>query len=245
MNTKEMLYTQLAKDFSTSAPALKSRENLFLKKKFFLGRRIYDYDSCILQVLVVNGKVVFASTDAGILKTLKMKYKDASGAWFCSALRMQALNEILQGYGHCIADIHHYYLPAISMPPKAPNFEIAWLKPADIATLPNPQQFSEAIGNSAQRPDMLGVAALQYGNIIGIAAASKDSENAYQIGIDVLQNSRNLGVASFLTYLLKEEILRQGKLPFYGTVESHIASQNVAIKAGFTPAWWELYTKEI
>ena len=44
---------------------------------------------------------------------------------------------------------------------------------------------------------------------------------------------------------LKGEILRQGKIPFYGTSESHSISQTVGLKAGFVPAWTEVYVREI
>lgn len=44
-----------------------------------------------------------------------------------------------------------------------------------------------------------------------------------------------------LVEIIKNEILNMGKLPFYGTAMSHIASQRVALNAGFYPAWIELY----
>ncbi|WP_291637502.1 hypothetical protein [Clostridium sp.] len=43
--------------------------------------------------------------------------------------------------------------------------------------------------------------------------------------------------------LLKDEILKRGKIPFYGTMESHFHSQNIAVSAGFFPTWAELYSK--
>ena len=45
--------------------------------------------------------------------------------------------------------------------------------------------------------------------------------------------------------IIKNEILSRGKLPFYGTSMSHIASQRVALAAGFVPAWAELYCEAI
>ena len=44
---------------------------------------------------------------------------------------------------------------------------------------------------------------------------------------------------------LKEAILAKNKVPFYGTVQSHMISKSVAIKAGFMPAWSELYTMKL
>jgi GNAT superfamily N-acetyltransferase len=65
----------------------------------------------------------------------------------------------------------------------------------------------------------------------------------WQIGIDVLPKYRSCGIGKNLVILLKNEILKRGKIPFYGTVESHFHSQNIAVSAGFFPAWAELYSK--
>ena len=51
------------------------------------------------------------------------------------------------------------------------------------------------------------------------------------------------GIGTTLVKLLKNEILKRGKIPFYGTAESHFHSQNIAINSGFFPAWAELYSK--
>ena len=45
------------------------------------------------------------------------------------------------------------------------------------------------------------------------------------------------------TKALKEEVIRKGKTPFYGTSESHTISQTVGLKAGFVPAWTEVFVK--
>ena len=44
---------------------------------------------------------------------------------------------------------------------------------------------------------------------------------------------------------LKNELLRRGILPFYGTSPSHLASQRLALGAGFVPAWAELVTSRV
>jgi len=65
----------------------------------------------------------------------------------------------------------------------------------------------------------------------------------WQIGIDVFPEYRGRKVGTNLVELLKNEILKRGKIPFYGTVSSHFRSQNIAINAGFFPVWAELYSK--
>ena len=93
--------------------------------------------------------------------------------------------------------------------------------------------------------DMLAVVALDGDNIMGMAGASEDSKTMWQIGIDVLPKYRGRGIGTNLVTLLKNEILRRGEIPFYGTVESHFHSQNIAVSSGFFPAWAELYSKVI
>ena len=43
---------------------------------------------------------------------------------------------------------------------------------------------------------------------------------------------------------LTKEIMKLGKVPFYGTSLSHLASQNVALRAGLVPTFCELTTRK-
>ncbi len=82
-------------------------------------------------------------------------------------------------------------------------------------------------------------------HMAGMAGASVDGEYLWQIGINVVPEYMGRGLAVKLVRQLKEEIIRRGKVPFYGTSESHTVSQSIAIKAGFMPAWTEIYAKSI
>ncbi|MGN0026079.1 MAG: hypothetical protein ACI33I_03635 [Clostridium sp.] len=46
----------------------------------------------------------------------------------------------------------------------------------------------------------------------------------WQIGVNVLKEAKGKGVATTIVKALKNEILKISKVPFYGTVESHIIS---------------------
>lgn len=80
--------------------------------------------------------------------------------------------------------------------------------------------------------------------LAGMAGASADGKYLWQIGINVDKDYQGKGLAADLVSLIKEEIIRRGKVPFYGTSESHTVSQTVALKAGFVPAWTEIYVKQ-
>lgn len=43
---------------------------------------------------------------------------------------------------------------------------------------------------------------------------------------------------------MKQKILSLEKVPFYGTGQSHVISQNIAIKSGFYPAFSELKARK-
>ena len=115
----------------------------------------------------------------------------------------------------------------------------------DIFQFKDDIRFGEAFVFNENYPDMLAVAAFEGDNIMGMAGASADSKTMWQIGINVLPEYRSRSIGKNLVRLLKNEILKRDKIPFYGTVESHIYSQNIAISAGFFPSWAELYSKAI
>ncbi len=65
----------------------------------------------------------------------------------------------------------------------------------------------------------------------------------WQIGVDVLPDYRQRGVASALTSRLAREILQRGKVPFYCSAWSNIRSARNAIRSGLFPAWVEMTVK--
>ena len=90
---------------------------------------------------------------------------------------------------------------------------------------------------------MLGIGAYDNGRLIGFATCSADCDEMWQIGIDVLPEYRQKGIASALTSKLAKEILNRGKVPFYCSAWSNIRSARNAAKSGFIPAWVEMTVK--
>ena len=78
-----------------------------------------------------------------------------------------------------------------------------------------------------------------------MAGASADSPTFWQIGINTEKEAEGRGIASLLVKILKEDIEKLGKVPYYGTSMSNLASQRVAANAGFKPAWVELLAERI
>ena len=121
------------------------------------------------------------------------------------------------------------------------------------------KRYSNALGFSERRPDVLvlaayavdedapdapdaavaGESAPMHADPIAMVGLSDDSPIMRQIGIDVLPAWRGAGIASVLVRDAARLTLAEGYLPFYGTSPSHILSQRVAMNAGLVPAWWE------
>ena len=118
------------------------------------------------------------------------------------------------------------------------------------------KRYSNALGFSERRPDVLvlaaypvdedvpdaptaGESALVHADPIAMVGMSDDSPIMRQIGIDVLPAFRGAGIASALVRDAARLTLAEGYLPFYGTSPSHMLSQRVAMNAGLVPTWWE------
>ena len=109
----------------------------------------------------------------------------------------------------------------------------------DIPPIYQFEGFRNALGYDINhpRPDMLAVVAKTGGNIVGIAGTSADCEKMWQVGMDVLPDYRNRGLAAYLVNRLTLEIIEREFVPYYGTSSANIASQRVAHRAGYYPAW--------
>lgn len=115
------------------------------------------------------------------------------------------------------------------------------------------KRYSNALGFSATRPDVLVLAAYAVDGAgdtegagipadtdpVAMVGMSDDSPIMRQIGIDVLPAFRGAGIASALVRDAARLTLAEGYLPFYGTSPSHMLSQRVAMNAGLVPTWWE------
>lgn len=133
------------------------------------------------------------------------------------------------------------------------------LSEEQIESFRGDKRYSNALGFSERRPDVLVLAAYPvdenaskapdapaagesapvHADPIAMVGLSDDSPIMRQIGIDVLPAWRGAGIASALVCDAARLTLAEGYLPFYGTSPSHMLSQRVAMNAGLVPTWWE------
>lgn len=149
---------------------------------------------------------------------------------------------MLLEYGQNLVDAHHHYIPAQMQISLEPRFDVRWYEKNEVEVFRGDNRFWEALLFDENTPDMLAVCAVEGDTILGMASATRDCERLWQIGVNVTREGRGKGVGSYVTTLLREELLNRGIVPMYATVESHIKSQKVAFESGFMPAFYEIFS---
>lgn len=240
-----ILVKQLSIDYCCTGSDVLDDKNHFTEFFPHPDRRRYDDPGdCFLKLCTVNSKLL-VNGHGDIVSELEAWLRDFGGEWFFEAGPLRKLDEMLKPHGYRVRRFHPFYIADTPSLVDASGWDIRWYEPAEIAQFDGDGRFSSAFTFMPAAPDMLGVAALRDGEICAMAGASGDSPAMWQIGINTVPGARKLGVASMLVTLIKNEILRRGALPFYGTALSHLASQKTALNAGFRPAWAEVVTEKI
>lgn len=133
------------------------------------------------------------------------------------------------------------------------RLRVELLSEEQVESFRGDKRYSNALGFSTTRPDVLVLAAYAVDGAgdtegagipanadpVAMVGMSDDSPIMRQIGIDVLPAFRGAGIASALVRDAARLTLAEGYLPFYGTSPSHMLSQRVALNAGLVPTWWE------
>lgn len=233
---------QLAIDYNCKVSDFEKKKNTVVENKIIEGRRSYGNNDRAFRILTLGGTAI-VNVSSDMLTWAEEKLTNESASWFFEISTLKALDKKIQQFGHEIVDVHHYYLPNPNVPAVEPSIPVKWYEADEILQFEDDDRFSEALDFYSGNTNALAVAAIDGDNIMGMAGATTDSKNLWQIGVNVLPEYRGRGIGRSLTTLLKNEILRRGKIPFYGTVESHIHSQNIAISSGFFPAWAECYSQ--
>lgn len=241
----DILCKQLAIDYCCSEEEVRDERHHFTTYQFLEGRRRFREETeCYLKVAVINGKLLFSGAPE-MMNWCKEKYADADAEWFFEAKNIRGLNDRLHEDGYQIKMMHPFFISEMVMDVQTDGYDICWYHEEEIEQFRENNRYPEAYSFYEGAPDVIGVSAIKDGKILGMAGASSDSPWMWQIGINVEKEARKKGIATMLVTLLKNEILRGGHLPYYGTGFSHIASQRVALGAGFLPTWTEIATAKM
>lgn len=234
-------YRQLALDMSCTEDDITGSKNVYCGKKYLEGRRLFDNDKSPLNVLCINNKTVFSGDD-DIVSWCREKFDSVTGGWFTSHSNLRELDIKLNETGHRILNTHCFFLPDGRTKVEDSPY-VRWYEKEELERFRGDERFSQALNFEPLRPDELAVTAEKDGHIFAMAGVSSDSELLWQIGINVLPEARGEGMGKYLVTLMKNEVLRRGKVPFYGCHFSHSISQRIAIGAGFMPVWSEICTE--
>lgn len=228
----------LPEDFSgeenvITLPILHEKRRRFSEKPFFLQMATFG-----------SGAVISA---AEVLHPwLRAWTRDKAGFWLFEQHNFFSLELELRKHGYRMAQTHHMFVPKPEITELRTEWKLRWLEQEDIAPFYGREEFPNALCDRfrPERPDVLAVVALEGETILGMAGCSADTPELWQIGIDVLPPYRGRGIGTALVTLLKNEALRRGKLPYYGTSLSNVYSWRIALASGFIPAWIEAESRE-
>lgn len=250
MTNKEILHIamkQSAIDLNCNIEDLAGPKNKVVLSKMNAGSKNYFAQPHFCQ-LACYGNAVVASVDPRIEEFLTSFVNKHLGFRCFDMPQLNTLNAELNKYDKCVGIISEYYLPDMTRSREVqPDFDINILTDNEIFPLYDDDRFHMALSYTyeSERRDIIAVVGYKNGEIIGVAGASNDSETMWQVGIDVVPAWRNKGVASILTKIITNEIVKKGIVPFYGTAWSNIASKNTAISSGYKSAWVELAAIDI
>ena len=236
-----VLEQQLAIDYDCTVEEVHSTENIFRVLKVNQGARPIGNDHTLLKIAVYREKLLIMANPV-LLDWCKEVFASSTGTWFSEPENLMMIHHKLQEYGQKLADTHHHYIPAECSPSMEQRFDVKWYEKEELEVFRGDGRFWEALLFDENTPDMLAVCAMDGDTILGMASVTCDSDLMWQIGVNVTEEGRGKGVGTYVTTLLKEEVLKRGIVPTYATVESHIKSQKVAFQSGFEPAFYELFS---
>ena len=245
--------SQFRLDTNCSAACEQKYRIMINRRRDMDGARFYEGVSTFFRAILYRGDA-YIMADSDIYGWAREHYERAKPEWFCRYDRLRLLDQKLMEFGYRIMDTHVYFLPSVLEFKKrtemldrlhSMGYTVKWFDRDQIESMRGWGIFPHALVYSKSQPDVIAVGAFFEGGAAAMAGASQDGRYLWQIGVDVTEQHEGQGLATLLVNLLKLQICSLGKVPFYGTSESHAVSMTVAVKAGFLPAWSEIFVEKV
>jgi GNAT superfamily N-acetyltransferase len=238
----------LAADFACEESNFDEEGITFCLSKEVEGARRFPLPEKFLAVVTMGrGVVVSCTTDRLHWARTKLKSRSPEALFYALAMaRMEKY--VARDHQTMFGPELKYICTQDSLRPYYLDGEVGidLIQEESIKRLYGNNLFPNALGRryDPQRPRLLGCSAEHNGVMVGLAAASADSDLMWQIGIDILPDYRDRGIGKALLSRLTEALFKIEKLPYYSTGISNISSRRTAISVGYWPAWVEIFSKE-
>ncbi len=242
---RKSMFQLLSMEYNCENDDFTKQENILTISELKPGRRIYSPEKYFFHKVTTGGNAVLTAEEC-LHPFLKEFMKDRTGHWLFELPNLLPLEQELNKFGYTLTQTHHMFLPAEQVNVKR-EYPVKWYAGREeITQFYGDERFPNAICSEylPHRPDRMVVCAYDGETIMGMAGCSEDAKGWQQIGIDVMTEYRSRGVGTYLVTLLKNKILEQGDIPFYGTSVSNYHSWNIALNCGFRPAWVEIGAKK-
>lgn len=244
-NYTNQIFNQLSLEYNCSPNDFIKEENIITTFKPNDTQRSYAQKQSFFKMVTFGSNAVITSNTA-LHPFLQDYVKGKIGHWLFEIPNLLIIEKELNNYGYTLTQTFHMFLPIYETNPQR-DYAVNWFYDEEIHRFYGDKRFPNAICSEylKDRPDRIVVCAYDGDEIMGMAGCSEDAEGLYQIGIDVLPKYRSMGVGTYLVTLLKNKIIENGAIPFYGTSVSNYHSWNIAINCGLRPVWLEISTKKI
>ena len=238
--TIDTMMKQIALDCNLGESYEIAKDVILAPSKKIKGARIMDKMDLFMKIIVFRGRA-YIMADESVLGGCEDFFSEIKPEWLFEYFTLRKIDHILGEYGRSIVDTHIYYLPVSDFPMESLKGNEIWLDEKAIKEYKEKEIFKNALRYSKNQPCEMAIAIKEADKYIAMAGSGMDGKYVRQIGVDVLPDYRGLGLSVHLVRLLKQRIIESGSLPFYGTNQSHILSQNVALSSGFIPAFSEIF----
>ena len=239
----------LAADFACAEKYFDEEGVFIFPAREMAGRRRFPFREKSLAA-VTRGKGVVVSCNDDRLAWARKNLGGLTRDDVFSVPTLARMNDLVAEDGQRMTDEHLSYLATpesfrAAVPP--PEIEISSVQGDGIDELREIKGFPNALTyalDPVYPSDMAATVARHKGQIVGIAGVSADSDEMWQVGIDVVAEYRVRSIGKALVGRLTELVFALGKLPYYTTGPANIPSQRLALTLGYLPTWTEVYAYE-
>jgi hypothetical protein len=241
----DIIKKQLAIEYNCSINDFSTSNNIVTVSRNVEERRHYINRAFFFQMVTFGDNAVITA-NKHIHDWLYEYIKNRKGHHLFEHNNLLEIEKKLNEHNKKLYHTHHMFLSYKEILPKENKYKLKWFENEELHQFYETKMFPNALCTKyiPKRPDVLAVAAYDEDKIIGMAGCSADTSLLWQIGIDVNENYCGKGIGTYLVTLIKNEIEKRGKIPFYGTSLSNLYSWGIALNSGFTPVWIEIETIE-